>query len=95
MTELTAGNTGTQTVVADTDLVVFEGIRKVIVALGHGSDEDANALLGPQGLDVVGGADDRRLETEGDLAAVGRQMVCDGVLDDLEQFLLRIGGADG
>lgn len=95
MAEFTASNTGTQTVVADTDLIILEGIRKVIVALGHSPDKDADTLLGPQGLDIVGSAHHRGLKTERHLAAVGGQMVGDGVLDDLEQFLLRIGRADG
>lgn len=51
--ELTAGYTGTETEVADGNGVVLELIGKVIVALGHGTDEDADALLGSESLDVV------------------------------------------
>lgn len=93
--ELAAGHTGTETVVADTDGVVLERVSKVIVALGHGTNEDGDALLGTQRLDVVLRTDHGGVETHGDLAAVGREVVGDGVLDDLEQLLLRVGGADG
>src|SRR2546430_9321240 len=57
-------------------------------SLGHRTDEHADALLGAQGLDVVLHPDDGTLKGEGDLAAVWRQMVGDGVLDDTEKFLL-------
>lgn len=95
MAELAAGNTGTETEVADGDGVVLEGVGKVVSALGHGTNEDTDALLGPQSPDVVVDTDDGGVETEGDFAAVGGQMVGDGVLDDLEQLLLRVGGPDG
>lgn len=93
--ELAAGHTGTETVVADTDRVVLERVGKVIVALGHGTDKDGDALLGTQRLDVILGADHGGVETHGHLAAVGGQVVGDRVLDDLEQLLLRVGGANG
>lgn len=95
MAELAAGDAGTETEVADGDGVVLEGVCKVVSPLGHGTDEDADALLGPQGLDVVVHPDDGGVEAKGDLPAVGREMVCDGVLDDLEQLLFGVGGADG
>ena len=94
MAELATGHTGTQTIVTDTDGVVLEGVGEVIVSLGHGSDEDTNALLGAQRFDIVPGAHHGGFVTEGDLAAVGGQVVGDGVLDDAEEFLLRGGGAD-
>lgn len=46
--ELATGNTGTETVVADTDSFVLERIGKVIVALGHGTDENGDTLVGVQ-----------------------------------------------
>lgn len=94
MAEFTARHTCTQTVVADTDGVVLEGVGKVIVTLGHGTNEDANALVGTHGLDVVGGSHHGGLETEGHLPAVGGEVVRDRVLDDLEQLLLRVCRAD-
>lgn len=84
MAESAAGDTGTQTEVADTDRVVLELVCKGIVTLGHGSDEDADALLRCEVGDVVAHTDNGRVETEGDLAAVGREVVGDGVLDDLQ-----------
>lgn len=95
MAELAASHTGTETVVADGDGIVLEGVGKVIVTLGHGTDKDGDTLTGTQGLDVVLGADNGGLETHGHLTAVGWEVVGDGVLDDLEQLLLGIGGANG
>jgi hypothetical protein len=95
VTEPAAGDTSTQTEVADTDGIVLELVCEGVVALGHGTDEDANALLGCEVGNVVAHADDGGVETEGDLAAVGREVVGDGVLDDLQQLLLRRSGADG
>lgn len=46
MAEFTAGHTGTQAVVADTDLVILERVGKIIMTLGHGTDEDADTLIG-------------------------------------------------
>lgn len=94
MAELTARHTGTQAVVADTDGVVFERVGKVIVTLGHGSDKDANALVGAQRLNIVGGPHHGRLETQSHLPAVRGKVVRDGVLDDLQQLLLRVCRAD-
>lgn len=88
MAELAASHTGTETVVADGDGIVLEGVGKVVVTLGHGADKDGNALVRPQGLNVVPGADDGGIETHGHLAAVRGQVVGNGVLDDLEQLLL-------
>lgn len=95
MAELAARHTGTQTVVADRNRIILELISKRVSALGHGADKDANALLGAEIHDVVPHAHNGRVERERDFAAVGRQVVGDGVLDDLEQLLLRSGGADG
>lgn len=93
--ELAASHTGTETVVADGDGIVLEGVGKVIVALGHGTDKDGDTLAGAQGLDVVLGADNGGLETHSHLTAVRGQVVGNGVLDDLEQLLLGIGGTNG
>lgn len=72
VTEFTTRHTGTQTIVADTDCIIFKGICKIITALGHGTNEDADALLGVQRLDVILNTDYRRLETERHLPTVGR-----------------------
>jgi hypothetical protein len=86
--ELATGNTGTETVVADTDSFVLERVGKVIVALGHGTDEDGDTLVGVQRLQVVLGTDNGRLETHGHFAAVGGQVVGDRVLNNLEELFL-------
>ena len=93
--ELAASHTGTEREVADGDGVVLVLVGEVVVALGHGADEDADALLGAEVRHVVADAHDGGVEGEGDFAAVRGQVVGDGVLDDFEQLLLRGGGADG
>jgi hypothetical protein len=92
--ELTACNAGTEVELADGDGVVLDLVGKVVVALGHGSDEDGNAFVLVQVVDVVADAHHLGIKTQRDLAAVGWQMVCDGVLDDLNKLLVRCGRAD-
>jgi hypothetical protein len=94
MAELAACNAGTKVEVADSDRVVLDVVREVVIALGHGSDEDAYAFILVQALDVVRHPYDRRLEAQGDLSAVRREMVGDGILDHVNEFLLGCGGAD-
>lgn len=93
--ESAAGNTGTQAEVADTDRVILELVCEVVVTLGHGTDKDANALLRSEIADVIAHTNDGSVETQGDLAAVGRKVVGDGVLDDLQQLLLRCSRTNG
>lgn len=95
VTELAASDTGGQGVVADGNGIVLELVGESIRSLGHSTDEDTYALLGTQILHVVSHSYHRRIVGEGDFAAVRREVVGDGVLDDLEQLLLRGGGADG
>lgn len=90
MAELAAGHTRAETVIAYTDRIVLERIGKIIPPLRHSTHKHADALLGTQRLDIILHPDDRRVETERYLAAVGRQVVCDRVLDDLQQLLLRV-----
>lgn len=92
--ELAASNTGRQREVADRNLLVHHGVGKVILTLGHSTDEDADAVLGIHRLDILTNLDQWRIETQSNLAAVGRQVVGDGVLDHPEQLLVRVGGAD-
>lgn len=95
MAEFTASHTSTQAEVADTDGIILEGISKVIMTLGHGTDKDTDALIRIQRLHIVCCSDHGGLETESHLTAVGGQVIGDGILDDLQQLLLRIGRADG
>ena len=94
VTELAAGNTGTETVVADGDGVVLERVGKVVASLGHGTHEDADALFRTERLDVVVHAHNRSVETERNLAAVWGKVIRDRVLDDLQEFFLRVRRAD-
>jgi len=93
--ELAACHTGRETEIADGNLLVDKLVSKVVGSLGHGSHEDADALLVVQLLDVLSHSHQWRIKTEGDLATVGREVVGDWVGDDLEQLLLRVDGADG
>lgn len=45
MTELTACDTSTKTVIADTDRLVLEAIGEVVFAFGHCTDKDADAFV--------------------------------------------------
>ena len=93
--KLAAGDAGAEAEVTDTDGVVLEGIGKVIGAFSHGTDEDAHALPRAQIGNVIFDSDNVGVKTQGYFAAVRGQMIGDWVLDDLEQFLLRICGAYG
>ena len=88
MAELAACNAGTEVEVADTDAVVLDSVREVIIALGHSTNEDGNALVLVEAANVVAQANNLGVETEGDFAAVGRQVISDWVLDHLDQLLL-------
>lgn len=94
VTELAACNTGTEGEVADRDRVILVLVGEAIVTLGHGSNEDANALLRTEVGHVITHSHHRGIERQSDLAAVGRKVVGDGVLDDFEQLFLRGGGAN-
>ena len=89
MAELAACNAGTEIEVADTDAVILDGVREVIVALCHSTNEDSDALVLVETTDVVAKTYDLGVKTERDLAAVGWQMIGDRVLDHLNQLLLR------
>ena len=91
MAELAACNAGTEVEVADTDAVVLDGVRKVIVALRHGTNEDCDALILVETANVVAQAYNLGVETEGHLAAVWWQVIGDGVLDNLDELLLGRG----
>jgi uncharacterized Zn-binding protein involved in type VI secretion len=94
VTELATCDAGTEVEVADGDAVILEVVGKVIAALGHGTDKDGNALVLVEAGNVVADAHNLRVEAEGDLAAVGGQVVGDGILNDFDQLFLRRGGAD-
>ena len=95
MAELGAGDRGREREVGDTNLLVHVLVGKVVAALGHGADKDADGLVWVQLLNVLAHLDDWCVEGEGDLAAVWWEVVRDWVLDHLEELLLRVGGADG
>lgn len=95
MAEFTAGNACRQTKIADSNLLVYDAVGKSVGALGHGSDKDTDALLGTECVDIVPYLNQGCVKAQGDLAAVGRQMISDGVLDHAQKLLLRVGRADG
>ena len=94
MAELAASNTGRERVIADRDRIILELVRKVVVALGHGTNENADAFFRAEILDVVPYSDHRCIEGNSDLSAVRWQMVCDGILNDLQKLLLRCSRPD-
>ena len=95
VTKLATGDAGTETVIAETDLVVDERVGEVVVTFGHGADEDADALVGGQVGDVVPHPHDGGVVAKRHLPTTRRQMVGDGVLDDLEKLLRRIRRPNG
>jgi hypothetical protein len=95
MTKFAASDTGTQTIIADTDGFVLEIIGKVVFAFGHGADEDAYALVWCKALNVVFDPDHLCLEAQCDFPAVRRKMIRYRVLDDLQKLFLRVGGSYG
>ena len=92
--ELAACNAGTEVEVADTDAVVLDSVCEVIVTLCHSTNEDGDALILVEAANVVAQTNNLGVETEGDLAAVWRQVVRDWVLDNLDQLLLGRGGSN-
>lgn len=92
--EFAARNTSTEIEVADGDGVVLDSVREVVVALGHGANEDAYALILAEALDVVAHSNNLGVEAESNLPAVRRKVVGDWVLDDLDELLLGGGRAD-
>ena len=82
MAELAACYAGTQTIVADTNRFVLEGVSEVVMALGHGSNKDTNAFLWPQCFKIVLTPNDGGFETHRDFAAVRREMIRDRVFNN-------------
>lgn len=95
VTELAAGHTGRKRVVGNTDRVILVLVGECIIALRHGTNEDADALVGRQAANVIPHAHHLGIERERDLAAIGGKVIGDGILDDLEQLLLRRRAPDG
>jgi hypothetical protein len=94
MAEFTACYAGTEVELANGDAVVLDVVREVVVALGHGTHEDSNALALVEASNVVADTYDFRVEAERDLAAICWEMIGDGILNDLDELLLGRGRAD-
>ncbi len=88
--EFATRNAGRETIIADGDLLVDVLVCEVIGSLGHGSDKNADALLLLQALHILAHADQGGVEAQRILPAIGGEMVRDGVLDDLQELLLRV-----
>jgi len=95
MTELAARHTRTEREIANTDRIVLELIRKVILPLRHRPHKNANTLLWAQSSNVVSNPDDFGIEAQRDLTAIRGKVLRDWVLDDFEQLFLGIDAADG
>nr|POE48736.1 putative oxidoreductase dlte [Quercus suber] len=92
--ELATSHAGTEAVVADTDGVILELVGKGIGTFGHCANEDANALLGAQILDVFTNPNDGGVKGKRDLAAIWREVICDGIANDLQKLFRRSGRAN-
>src|SRR5690242_4110314 len=88
MTELAACYAGTEIEVADSDAIILDCVCEVVIALGHSTNKDCDALVLAETSDIVAQSYYFSIETKGNLAAVGRQMIGDGVLDHLDQLFL-------
>lgn len=88
MAKLAACDAGRKTEVADRDLLIDKFVGKGVLAFGHGSDENANALLRTYVRYPVTNSHQRSVKTQRDLSAVRRQMVSDGILDNSQKLLL-------
>lgn len=95
MTEFAACHASAQGIVADADGVIFEAVREVVPAFSHRSDKHAYTLLRSQVRYVVPDTYDFGVEAQSNLSAIWWKVIGDRILDDLEQFLLRIRRADG
>jgi len=95
MTELAARHTRTEREIANTNRIVLELIRKVILPLRHRAHKHANTLLRSQSPNVVSNPDDFGVEAQRDLAAIRGKVLRDWVLNDFEQLFLGIDAADG
>ena len=93
MAEFAARNTGAEVKLADGDGIVLYAVGKVVATFGHGADEHGDALVVVQALDVVAHAHNLRVEAECDLAAIRRQVIGDGVFDDLDELFVGCGRA--
>lgn len=93
--ELAACHTGRKGVVADGDLLIYHGVGEAVVALGHGSHENTDALFGLQSLNVIATPDQLGVKTQGYLPAIWRQVVSNGVLNYAQKLLVGVGRAYG
>lgn len=94
MAKLATCNAGTEIEVANTDRVVLELIREVVVSFGHGSDENCDALILVQSFDVVSHSNHLGVEAQCHLPAIGREVIGDWILNDLDELLLGGGRSD-
>lgn len=93
--EFTAGHAGAEAVGTDADGIVFERVCKIILALGHSTDEDTYALFRTEIRHVVPNTDNLGVEAQGDLSTIRGQVVSNRILYHFEQFLLRVHRSDG
>ena len=90
MAELTAGHTGAQTVVADTDGVVLESIGEIVLTFSHCSNKNTDAFVSSQSLDVILYSHNLGIVTQGNLPTVVWQVIGNGIFDDFKEFLLGV-----
>lgn len=95
MTKLAAGHAGGKAIIADGDLFVHVLVGEVVSALGHSAHKDTYTFARLEVCNKIPGTDDLRLETQGDLPTIWRQVVGDRILDYTQELLLGVGRSDG
>ncbi len=90
MTKFAACHASAQAVVAYADGLVFEAVRKVVLSFCHCPNKDTDAFVGDQRVYVIPYSHHFSIEAECNLSTRWRQVVGDGVLDDLEKLFLRV-----
>ena len=65
-------------------------VGKVILAFGHGTNEDTDAFIWCQALNIVFDSDNLCVEAQRDFPAIGGEVIGYRVLDNLEELFLRV-----
>lgn len=92
--ELSACYAGTEAKIADADGIVLEGVCKIVPTFSHCTNKYADTLLRSKIRDIVGHPYYFSVMAQSDFAAIGREMISDGIFYDFEQLFLGVGGAD-
>lgn len=67
-----ASDTCAETVIADTDRFVLEGVGEIVLSFRHGTHKYTDAFAVVQGVDIIPDFDDVGIVTEGNFPAIWR-----------------------